>query len=260
MCNASAALDPNGDGCADIVDVEATLVAHGRRAGLSAIRPLRTPTAPTRSNHTTTAPTTHVAGTPSASDAPVATAEPVASDAPAAEPAASDAPAAEPAASDAPIASPEPATGDATGGEGKGAAGKAARAERTSASTTSDIAGRTFTVNSTADTADAARGNGICADSQGRCTLRAALAEADFLPGDDRIEFNLSGTAPVTIQIASRLPYITSRNGTVTIDGYSQPGSSVNTAEFGSNAVPGCRDPGQWRQRQGGRPDHHQPR
>ncbi len=105
--------------------------------------------------------------------------------------------------------------------------------------TTSDVAGKTFTVNSTADTVDAAKGNGVCADASGRCTLRAALAEADYLKGDDRIEFNLSGTAPVTIQLASRLPYITSRNGTVTIDGYSQPGSSVNTAEFGSNAVPG---------------------
>jgi CSLREA domain-containing protein len=228
VCDASAALDPNGDGCSDIVDVEATLVAHGRRAGLSAIRPLRTVTAPTNTNRTTT-PTTHVEGTPAASDAPVATTEP----------AATEVPAAEPAASDAPVASPEPATGDSTGGEGKGAAGKAARAERTTTSTTSDIAGTTFTVNSTADTADAARGDGTCADSQGRCTLRAALAEADFLQGDDRIEFNLPGTAPVTIQIASRLPFITSRNGTLTIDGYSQPGSSPNTAEFGSNAVQG---------------------
>ena len=102
-----------------------------------------------------------------------------------------------------------------------------------------DPISHTFVVNSTADTADAAPGNGICADTLGRCTLRAAMNEADCLAGDDRIEFDLPGTAPVTIQLASRLPYITSRNGTVDIDGYSQPGSAVNTATAGSNAVLG---------------------
>ena len=73
VCDASAALDPNGDGCADIVDLEATLVAHGRKAGLSAIQPLRTVTAPTKPNHTTTNSTTHVDGAPSASEAPTTT-------------------------------------------------------------------------------------------------------------------------------------------------------------------------------------------
>ena len=239
VCDASAALDPNGDGCADIVDVEATLVAHGRTAGLSAIRPLRSVTAPTKRGRTTTTPTTHVDGTPSASNAPTDAAAPAATDAPAPEPAATDAPPAEPAATDTPAPSPDPGTGDNTGGDGKGAAGKAGRSTRTTSVSTSDSVGRTFVVNSTADTVDVAKGNGVCADANGNCTLRAALAEADYLQGDDRIEFDLPGTAPVTIQIASRLPYITSRNGTVTIDGYSQPGASVNTAEFGSNAVPG---------------------
>ena len=186
MCDASAALDPNGDGCADIVDLQATLVAHGRRAGLSAIRPLRTVTGAHQDephhHDPDHAHRRHARGIRRT----VATMEPAATDAPAAEPAASEAPA----------ASPEPATGDTTGGEGKGAAGKAARAERTTTTTTSDVAGKTFTVNSTADTVDAARGNGICADANGNCTLRAALAEADFLTGDDRIEFNLPGTAP----------------------------------------------------------------
>ena len=70
------------------------------------------------------------------------------------------------------------------------------------------------------------------------CALRSPEASI-WDTGNDQIQFHLPGTAPVTIQIGSRLPYITSRNGTVTIDGYSQPGSSVNTAEFGSNAVPG---------------------
>ncbi|MDQ3127922.1 MAG: hypothetical protein M3Q66_05630, partial [Chloroflexota bacterium] len=98
---------------------------------------------------------------------------------------------------------------------------------------------RTFVVTSDLDTADAAPGNGACADSAGRCTLRAAMTEADYLSGEDRIEFNLSGVAPVTIQLSGRLPAITSRTGGVTIDGYSQPGSSPNTATYGSNAVPG---------------------
>ncbi len=99
--------------------------------------------------------------------------------------------------------------------------------------------GLTFTVTSDADTADARPGDGVCADSRGYCTLRAAMMEADYLRGDDRIEFNLPGSAPARIQLSSPLPMITSRVGTVTIDGYTQPGSQVNTATVGSNAIPG---------------------
>ena len=103
----------------------------------------------------------------------------------------------------------------------------------------SALVANVLTVTSTLDTPDAAPGNGTCADSQGRCTLRAAMTEADWLIGDDRIEFNLPGIAPVRIQIGSRLPIITSRSGGVTIDAFTQPGSSVNTATVGSNAVAG---------------------
>jgi CSLREA domain-containing protein len=101
--------------------------------------------------------------------------------------------------------------------------------------------GSTFTVTSTADTADAKPGDGICADSQGRCTLRAAITEANWQRGDNRIEFNLPGTAPVTIQLSTSLPQflINDRSGGMLIDGYSQPGSHVNTATAGSNAIPG---------------------
>jgi hypothetical protein len=98
---------------------------------------------------------------------------------------------------------------------------------------------RTWTVRSTADTADARPGDGACADVSGRCTLRAAMMEADYLRGDDRIAFALDGTAPVTIQLTGRLPIITSQVGTLEIDGYSQPGARVNSAEFGSDAIPG---------------------
>ena len=76
-----------------------------------------------------------------------------------------------------------------------------------------------------ADTVDALPGNGICADANGVCTLRAAMNESNWDNGNDTINFNLPGTAPVTIQIATQLPNISSRTGTVTIDGYSQPGS-----------------------------------
>jgi CSLREA domain-containing protein len=98
----------------------------------------------------------------------------------------------------------------------------------------------TFVVNSTADTPDASYGDKVCADSQGRCTLRAALTEANWNSGPDRIEFNLSGNAPVRIQLSSTpMPVIHDRSGGVTIDGYSQPGARVNTATAGSNAILG---------------------
>lgn len=46
----------------------------------------------------------------------------------------------------------------------------------------------TFVVNSTADTVDTTPGDGLCADDQGNCTLRAAVMEADRLPGWDVID------------------------------------------------------------------------
>jgi CSLREA domain-containing protein len=100
----------------------------------------------------------------------------------------------------------------------------------------------TFLVNSPGDTPDASPGNGTCADALGLCTLRAALTEANWTAGEDRINFALPGPAPARIQLVSggpRLPLINSRNGGVFIDGYSQPGSRVNDAPFGSNAIQG---------------------
>ena len=97
----------------------------------------------------------------------------------------------------------------------------------------------TLTVNTTADTVDANIGDGICADSQGMCSLRAAIQEADWHQGDDRIEFNIPASFPAVIQIGSSLPMITSKKGTLTIDGYTQPGSRANTASTGSNALIG---------------------
>jgi CSLREA domain-containing protein len=100
--------------------------------------------------------------------------------------------------------------------------------------------GLTFTVTSSADTPDVSNGDGLCADSNGACTLRAAITESNWQAGDNRIEFNLPGTAPVPIQLSSApMSMIQDRTGSLVIDGYSQPGSSVNTATVGSNAVPG---------------------
>src|SRR5438874_2257693 len=45
----------------------------------------------------------------------------------------------------------------------------------------------TFTVDSTADAEDANPGDGVCATAAGACTLRAAIQEANALPGLDII-------------------------------------------------------------------------
>ena len=104
----------------------------------------------------------------------------------------------------------------------------------------SAAAARTFTVTSTADTPDAAPGNGVCADSTGACTLRAALTESNWQTGLSLIQFNLPGTAPVTIQLGSgSLPNVGTSKSSVFIDGYSQPGSRPNDLQYGTDAIPG---------------------
>jgi CSLREA domain-containing protein len=77
----------------------------------------------------------------------------------------------------------------------------------------------TLTVNSLADTPDAALGNGACADANGVCTLRAAIQEANTFPGDDVINFSLTGT----INLTGALPVLSSN---ITING---PGSGLLT-------------------------------
>jgi CSLREA domain-containing protein len=80
-----------------------------------------------------------------------------------------------------------------------------------------------FTVNSTDDAGDPAT-----------TTLRQAIEAANAASGEDRIEFNIPGAGPHTIQPASALPAITDP---VTIDGYTQPGARPNTLAVGSSAV-----------------------
>jgi hypothetical protein len=70
----------------------------------------------------------------------------------------------------------------------------------------------TFTVTSTTDS--------------GAGSLRQAINDANANPGADTIEFNIVASGVQTIAPATSLPPITEA---VTIDGYTQPGSSPNT-------------------------------
>ena len=94
----------------------------------------------------------------------------------------------------------------------------------------------TFQVNSALDTGDAAPGNGVCDDGTGRCTLRAAIEEANAKPGSDLITFAIPGAGPYTIAPAGALPDLTDA---VVIDGFTQPGAAPNSNPWGqgTNAV-----------------------
>ena len=57
-----------------------------------------------------------------------------------------------------------------------------------------------FTVDSTADSHDASPGNGVCADRQDRCTLRAAIEEASASPAGSSVSISLpAGTYQLTL-------------------------------------------------------------
>jgi hypothetical protein len=68
----------------------------------------------------------------------------------------------------------------------------------------------------------------------GAGSLRQAIADANGAAGPDTITFNIPGAGVHTISPLTALPTIT---GPVTIDGYTQPGSSQNTLAVGDNAV-----------------------
>lgn len=84
-----------------------------------------------------------------------------------------------------------------------------------------------LTVDSILDTSDASAGDGSCDDGSGNCTLRAAIEEANALAGADTINFNISGSGVHTFTPGSAYDTISDE---LTIDGYSQPGASANTA------------------------------
>jgi len=87
-----------------------------------------------------------------------------------------------------------------------------------------------FAVNSTNDVVDA---QGCDAT---HCSLREAMNAANTRPGPDAIRFAIpvAGTSELLITLASGLPEISE---TLSIDGYTQSGTSVNTDPLASNAV-----------------------
>ena len=96
--------------------------------------------------------------------------------------------------------------------------------------TPATLSATTFTVNTTDDVSD-----GTC--NVAHCSLREALAAARTASGPHTIAFDIPGAGVRTIATGSTcLPMI---NTQVTIDGYTQPGSSPNTNATGAiNAVP----------------------
>lgn len=90
-----------------------------------------------------------------------------------------------------------------------------------------DATAATFVVTSLADTAGA-----TCAAT---CTLRQAITAANATAAADTIDFAIASPASgeLLIQVASSLPTITQP---LTINGYSQPGTSVNTSPTVSDA------------------------
>ena len=85
---------------------------------------------------------------------------------------------------------------------------------------TAPLAAATFTVTNTNDS--------------GAGSLRQAILDANANAGLDTIAFNIPGAGVHTITPATPLDTITDP---VTIDGYTQPGSSVNTDPFATNAL-----------------------
>ena len=70
--------------------------------------------------------------------------------------------------------------------------------------------------------------------NDGAGSLRQAILDANANTGADTIAFNIPGSGVQTIRPLAALPTI---SDAVVIDGYTQPGSSVNTLADGDNAV-----------------------
>jgi hypothetical protein len=69
---------------------------------------------------------------------------------------------------------------------------------------------------------------------RGQGSLRQAIEDANDNPGSDRIVFNVPGSSVHRIVPATPLPLVTDP---VMVDGYTQPGSQMNTLSNGENAV-----------------------
>jgi hypothetical protein len=105
-------------------------------------------------------------------------------------------------------------------------------------------ASTTFTVNIPGAVRDANTGDDRCdvnAFGTGdQCSLRAAIEQANRIPGADAINFNIPddfGTGVHTINVGTgdlgSLPAVTEQ---VSINGYTQPGASPNTLAVGDDA------------------------
>lgn len=93
-----------------------------------------------------------------------------------------------------------------------------------------------FTVNNNADTFDAAAGNGICADSIGNCTLRAAVDEANAFAGNDTINFAASlMNATITLTTGIQIT-VNGAGGTLQINGLGANKLTVDGG-VGSNRI-----------------------
>jgi hypothetical protein len=93
--------------------------------------------------------------------------------------------------------------------------------------------GATIVVN---DASDSLHNLACAALGTGTCTLRDAITFANANAGADEVHFDIAGTGVHTITLDSDLPTIT---GDLTIDGYTQSGSSPNTngPGLGDNAL-----------------------
>ena len=92
-------------------------------------------------------------------------------------------------------------------------------------------------VNDTGNADDSNLNDGTCRTSNGRCTLRAAISQANNNVGPDTIHFNIPGNGVHTIELnGDELPAINDLSGGLTIDGYTQPGATPNTDPLTFNA------------------------
>ncbi len=88
-----------------------------------------------------------------------------------------------------------------------------------------------FVIDSLVDSADAAAGNGICADSSGNCTLRAALQEVNATIANKlfRLTVDIPGSA-VTILLNNSLGPLPTVNKQIYFDGTTKEGAACPTA------------------------------
>ncbi len=105
------------------------------------------------------------------------------------------------------------------------------------------LATKTFTVNSSGNGSDDDLTDGDCETSEGNCTLRAAIQQANARDGQEEIRFNIrnsNGSCPEVVTIkpgSGHLIIDDPEDDGIIIDGYSQCGARENSMQVGGNAV-----------------------